>query len=588
MNTPDAARQTPAATMYSTLANDPQFRIPLRPQLCRGLHIVDTPTGVLIDGAAERQHLRGSSATALRERLFPLLDGTRETDALAKELGWPEKTVRNAVATLYFAGLLEDAATEVEPPRQGPSERAAIWMSRTLDCSRVFPHSSHMARLAAAASVRYVLRPPWQEPLCEALRDVGITDVAEYDPAAEPPGDTVVLLDLAAPLATLDDAFARCAERGLRTLLVDGRDDRIEVGPFVDPTATACLTCARTAVCPDSGAETEAPADTPPPQPLAAAGLIAEELRALLLRNESPASMGGQLRLDLTAATSTVRKLTPEPDCPVCYPSSRETAAPVPDPAPLHYEYAVGFPPRHLIDPKAHQHHFRPENVGLQFERLRYPNNPRRPLPDATLTTLRDAGSAAGGRRPPSWPEALAAILRFSTGLRAPADHPADAQPGRVLRWSPTGGNLGSPHAYALLTGLPDLPDGIHYYDAAEHALTAMHPHTDHLNTVLADTGAGERSQDRPGEPPSVHLVLAAELGRVARKYGPFSYRVGNLDAGCAITQLALVSHQLGLSVRLLDPGPWQPHRERLVGVSGPPLITAVVRLTREGTTPCH
>lgn len=569
MNAPDATRQIPAATMYRTLAGDPQFRMPIRPQLCRGLHIVDTPTGVLIDGAADRQHLRGTSAKALRERLFPLLDGTRETDALAKETGWSAETVRNAVATLYFAGLLEDAAAEEPVPRPGPSDQAALWMSRTLDCSRVFAHSSLMARLAATATVRHMLRPSWRAPLHDALRDVGISDVAAYVPgAADDADDMVVVLDLAATGDALDAASAECAERGTRTLLVDGRGGRIAVGPFVDPSATACLDCARRAVRSGAG-DVDSPADesTSLPHTLAAAGLIAEELRALLLRNEPPVSLGGQLRLDLGGATSSTLKLTPEPDCPVCYPTSRGAPEPVPDPAPLHYEYAVGFPPRHLIDPKAHQHHFRPENVGLQFERLRYPNNPRRSLPEADLATLR----GADGPEPLGWPTALACVLRFSAGLRSPADVPADAQPGRVLRWSPTGGNLGSPHAYALLRGLPELPDGIHYYDAAEHALTAMHPHTDHLDEVLAGADT---------DTPAAHLVFAAELGRVARKYGPFSYRVGNLDAGCAVAQLAIVARQLGLSVQLLDPGAWQRHRERLVGVSGPPLITAVVRLT--------
>lgn len=571
-------RGIPASAIGEAVRHDPQFRVPSLPRLCRGLHVVDTPQGVVVEGAAERQHLRGESARALRASLFPLLDGSRDAAALAMETGWSAEVVRKAVAALYFAGLLEDAGAEVDPPPgPGPSKAAATWMSRTLDCSRVYPDSSHMARAAARSAVRLAVRTAWEAPLRESLADVGIVDVAAFDGGRDAGSDTLTVLDLAAPAELVDAVVESCARGGPPLLFADEHDGRVLVGPFVDPSATACARCARAAVtlrpnAPDWRA-------APTPRSAIAAGLIAEEIRALLLRNESVTSLGGQLAVGLGTATSTACRLTPEVDCTTCYPSAagQSQQAPAEAGAALHYEHAVGFPPRHLVNPKAHQHHFRPENVGLQFEQLRYPNNPRTALPDVTVEDLRactDAGAV------PTWLEALAAVLRFTVGLRPVPDRSGGAEPERVLRWAPTGGNLGSPHAYPLLQSCPGLPDGLYYYDAADHTLTAMHPHAEHVSALL---GAQPEAVRDPRSGPLIHLVLASELGRVARKYGPFSYRVGNLDTGCALAQLTVVARQMGLTYRLLDPGTWQPHRESLLGVGGPPLITAVVQFTSDG-----
>ncbi|MFG2195875.1 hypothetical protein [Streptomyces sp. NPDC048639] len=574
-----AQRGLPAAAVSRAVLGDPQFRMPVRPQLCRGLHIVRTDEGVIIDGAAERQHLRGSSAGALHTELFPLLDGSRDLVALARETGWSLPVVRKAVAAVYFAGLLEDADAAVEPAlRPGPSEPAAVWMSRTLDCSRVFPHSSHVRRAAAEAVVRLAVRTGWREPLREALADLGITDVAAFEGGGDSPAGAVVVLDLSAPEIVADEVLEAYAQGGVRVLLADEHAGRVRVGPFVDPSATACLTCAVAAVRPLPDPLDWVAGSARTPRSVIAAGLVAEELRALLLRNESAASLGGQLDIDLAAFTTATYKLTPETDCPTCYPSAAAGPVGLPDDAPLHYEYAVGFPPRHLVNPKAHQHHFRPENVGLQYERLRYPNNPRIPLPDVSLAGLRDAESAA---EPRPWPELLAAVLRFTAGLRTGQDRREDAEPGKVVRWAPTGGNLGSPHAFPLIQDCPGIPDGVYYYDAADHALTAMHPHTGHLTEAVAHAGA-------EAEGPRVHLLYAAETGRVARKYGAFSYRVGTLDTGCALAQLAVVARQTGLACRLLDPAPWQPYRERLLGAGGPPLLTAAVHLTSDRSGSCR
>ncbi|MER5885341.1 nitroreductase family protein [Streptomyces sp. NPDC001941] len=610
MNSATAARGgIPVAAMSDAVRTDPQFRLPVRPSLCRGLHLVDTPEGLLIDGAAERQQLRGASAALVRSRLLPLLDGTRDAAALARETGWSPRAVGDALAVLYFAGVLEDAAAEVEPEGQPPSEQAALWFSRTLDCSRVHPHSSHAALAAGQAVVRHLLPPARRAPLRDALRDLGTTDVAclATDDAGPLPDDAVVVVDLGAPAELAGPLLAECAERGLRVLLVsdepsweaaretgvrdgasgagpvrDGDGPRagsgtaLGVGPYVEPGATACLECARRALPVTSeGWPASVDAARPSPDDLLAAALVAEELRALLVRNEPAATLGARLVVDPAAGSTSVAKLTPEPDCPRCYPTGAGRELTERAAAPLHYEAAVAFPPRHLVNPKAHQHHFRPENVGLQFDRLRYPNNPSLPLPPVAPGVL-DAPPADSG--PAAWALRIAALLRFGTGLRD-AEEP---RPRRLSRWAPTGGNLGSPHAYLLASGVPGLPDGVHYYDAGAHALTAMHPHTRHLAELTRDLPTGA-----PDEP-LLLLVLAGELHRVARKYGPFSYRVAHLDAGCALAQLALIAQELGLGFLPLDPAPWQQRRERVVGVSGPAAITAAVRITPEGSTPCR
>lgn len=573
-------RWVPAEAINDAVQHDLQFRMPLRPQLCRGLHIVEIPDGILVDGAAERQYLRGASAKSLRTQLFPLLDGTRDIETIAVQTEWSPATVQKAMATLYFAGLLEDASSQVGlPPGKGPSESAALWMSRTLDCSRNFPHSSHMMLAASQAVVRLAVRTEWYTALLEALGDIGIHDVDVFNDQSSGSA-TLVVLDLAAPAEIVNEAARASDERGMAVLLADECENQIKIGPCVDSSATACIRCALRSVEPTINRQVMQSPAAHMPRAAIAAALVAEEIRALLLRNEPALSLGGQFVVDLETAATVAYKLTPEADCTTCYPSAASTPDLSIAEAALHYEYAMAFPPRHLANLKAHQHHFKPANVALQYERLRYPNNPQTPLPNIVLADLEAYKSA---RCRPAWPSALATMLRFTVGLRTAPDQLNNGH-GQVARWAPTGGNLGSPHAYLLLLDCPGIPDGIYYYDAFDHALVAMHPHLEHLKATLTErVGSAEIS----GPGPWIYLVFAAELSRISRKYGPFSYRLSNLDTGCALAQLTMVADQIGIAPRILDPAAWQRHQESLLGVSGPPLITAIVQLKSDGSNPC-
>ena len=216
------------------------------------------------------------------------------------------------------------------------------------------------------------------------------------------------------------------------------------------------------------------------------------------------------------------------------------------------YENAVLFPSRHLIDPKAHQAHYRVTNHELSFEGKQYPSikkislpQPEQfeplPLAGSTLAHL-PSGSHTDTRVATEVLDVsrLATLLRLSAGIRTVTTDTVK----RVRRWTPTGGNLGSPEIYVLAYRVTGLEPGIYFYQPNEHELACIgevgNPET--VKALMAKV-APVCAEILP----DAMLLLVGANQRVARKYSAFAYRVINLDAGVALSQLHMIGSSLGL-----------------------------------------
>jgi SagB-type dehydrogenase family enzyme len=162
-----------------------------------------------------------------------------------------------------------------------------------------------------------------------------------------------------------------------------------------------------------------------------------------------------------------------------------------------------------------------------------------RELPAASFIDAISTSPATGG---PIDLGTLSELLRRSGGLRG------GVAGGRVDRWAPTGGNLGSVQLYLIVTDCPGIGEGGYFYQPFEAVLARLHLTSPAAK--LIKEAAGWDDADDSGY--DALIVLTAALGRVAHKYMDFAYRVVALDSGVAQAQLKATSRALGVQARSL------------------------------------
>ncbi len=581
--TPTAAstrRRVSAQAMALAVETDPQFVAPERPSLLPGLVFVPLPDGLLVEGAAERQVLRGRAASTLLPAILPLLDGSRTRTQVAQTLpDTPPEAVQATLAMLYTCGLLEDAPAPGDPggPELTDAEaQSAAFLTRQIDTTRVNRNGAEITARLATAEVLILGDPDGAGRVVAELHSCGVTRAAAgatLNLAGTRP-DLVVLVcagahDTAAATRT-DDA---CADAGVPWLASTAHHTQCTIGPYLDRTHTACYRCAAAAHPPVSGPR-------PGPRRLAIwSALVAQEVVFLLGRVATPMSLRGSTEFTFADWSQTTTMVPRRPGCPYC-----DTARlPAPESVTLAhaYEQSVGFPPRDLLNPKDHQHHYKAANLSLQREEKRYRSAVLRPLPAQDTSPGVSGGYLETVMDPPGVDgcldvAALALILVRTAGLRP---HPAFGKPAgespKIQRWSPTGGNLGSVQAYILTAGVAGLAVGAYHYQPMEHALATLRfpRQRRDVDDLIVRAAGGQL----PAQPAGV-IVLTGAHARVSSKYADFAYRVLFLDAGAASAQLEAVAAGLGLRAAvanrwsddvLLDALDLDPELEPITAVLG-------------------
>lgn len=132
--------------------------------------------------------------------------------------------------------------------------------------------------------------------------------------------------------------------------------------------------------------------------------------------------------------------------------------------------------------------------------------------------------------------QGLSYLLQRVTGFhRATTRH-------RRRRWVPSGGDLGSTTAFVTIRETSE--SHVLFYDAARHSLVyaerpvTWNAHRSSNSTFLIDATA-------------VSLVLVAHTSALTPRYGPFSFKLAHLDAGCAAAQAMMLARRLGTSAKL-------------------------------------
>lgn len=483
------------AMSQATLA-DPQFRLPLRPKVADGLVTIDTAQGRLVEGGPSRQLLGGGASQDLTA-VWNLLDGSRNLQELTAHSGLAKKRVHAITSLLYASGLLEDAQHTIDVA--GFDNNALKFFSRSIDSTRVNTSGAEAAARLRNTAVTLVADAPHQE-LRDAVQDTlwasGFGKVEQLDGQVSARTGLVVAVGLG-PL--VEAAVAQAANLGIPVFPVQLLGTNLYYGPQIHPDYSLSFQDLAQQI----GAEAwAAPAASVQEQ---AAQIIAAEVTTISSRVGHSQAQQALVRLNLNDMKQ-----------------DRLVAVSVTsDGMPLAYafEASTEFAPRHMGSPKDHQVHYKSSNLALTMQSKQWPSAPTRDF---------------SGR--PDRPghldcAALSWLVRVAAGNREIAPDSS----GRVQRWAPTGGNLGSVQAYVLVRDVPGLPLGGYGFQRGDNTLA-------HLPWIDPTENLGGVDPAAPAT-----IIFTAALGRVASKYSSFGWRIIHLDAGVATAHVAAVATSLQL-----------------------------------------
>lgn len=551
-------------------------------RLCRGLVVVPGEEGLLIEGGSRRVWLPGSTAATVLPEMLGLLDGSHDAPAIRAQLGMTGRQFDHVLGVLDGYGLLEPAGGG--SPGHGRAGDVAIYLSRSLGGRGDARGAAEALGTLGECAVLLTGDSPVLSLIAADLLEMGVRTVTQAADPARPAADLAKITGSASSAGTLivayDDpgdslrhAVAAGRDAGVPVLRIAAGGDYADTGPLLRPGYTACLSCLRRGLA-EAGLAAEAAdysrsgrtarvsqlpggpgqerADPPDAVRWLLAGLAVTEVVALLAQIDATAPPRQMTRTRITGHDVIRRLVTPYPGCAECagpaWPRSQDDAT-ARDLA-LAYEWQLSRRIGEVVEPDRLLTSEKQRLLRLEAGRPSFPASPRMKLPTPASETPGAADTAPLTAAPfgsiRATPAAgldtglLAGLLTLIAGRRA-GRGPA----GKDWRWAPSGGNFGSPAAYLITRpGLVNLPGNCLRYDDAAHELIALRSGT----VALRDAARGT---DLPPDDLDAMLVLVADVGRLAGKYGSFAYRLAHLDAGCAAMQLAAVAAGCGLEVSL-------------------------------------
>lgn len=502
-----------ALAMLHASRNDPEMAIPERPAFLPGGVFSIFDDVMIVDGGAARQVLNGSAATSLIPRLIKLLDGKHTVPEIADQLGTAAVQVEAAIALMSACGLI---VPSLDVPDHLDVEVANA-LGRHLDTTKRWSSAAEAYRAAFSLPAYIINNGRLSEMVAESLKACG-DSVFLVDTPLEVTKEGYIVA-VGASEAVLSEAVKNLNGQSSVVKLCGLYGDRIWVAPTLTNSGqTACWKCMLSAI---SELQLLGETDNSTPSLRLAASLIALEVFHDRLGIGRPLASNSLLVHNLSVGHSSQLMIPRTAGCLECgIPGQRGNQG-----WPFIYDQAAVFPARSQVAMKGHQMHYKPANLALQWMRREFKHSAHQRF------------SAEVDWQHPIDPRAvLGAMLRYAFGLRA------TEAISEVLRFSPTGGNLGSPEGFFVVRDVDDVVPGAYCYLPFEDKSAFLGTVSE--NTLL-------RSIDDVNF--QAIVVLTASLERVEKKYHSLALRICLLDAGVAVSQLCHVANALGAKVSIIN-----------------------------------
>jgi len=552
-----------------------EMRLPARPRFVSDLVTIPVDGGIHLVGA-DPLTLRGPSAQWVVDELAPLLDGARSVGELLEVL--PEVSAESLLDVLHLLntnGLLEEGADDVAAHQRykmaSAFEKQLTFFSRYL---RVTGHSRsrfQVQRALQQARIAIVSDSDWATTLGRQLAASGIGDILRVDATWSADTADVDLVVSVGDRLVHETAARKCLLMDRLLLCLD--PESLHIGPLMYPRASACPVCAMSQLLeptrPDQGSNEPSRGMWS----LAIVSRTAQLVIGQLTRLFQPPVVGGVETWDPSRGRAELRAVLRLPGCPLCGDRVSPLTVSLPrggrDNMALLYHRNAAIQPWHLQQPAGMQHHLSPETKRLNRHAfLRHEVTRRVQLP---APTRRDDGSLSGPVAPDL--EVLGHVLHYSAGGRSV---PTSDGGHHLVRYTASGGNLGSSELYLMYPERSGLAAGLYHYLMVDHSLEGLREGavTEELAECALD-GTAQASQVLVDDAVAVVAVVSA-VQRLRAKYGERAYLYALLDAG-------LMAHRLGLVASLAG---WRCHEtwdfddqqlSTVLGVDGRNLVPAVV-----------
>lgn len=529
--------------MASGTESSPRLRVRL------GTAVVPCGPDVVFTAGSWQRRIRGRDAQRAVLPVARLLDGSRTVAELPAAAGLDPSVVAAVIQRLGALGMLESAEQDADG---GLGVVSRAFLRKVPDRPPATRTPAEREQLLARCVVTVVARAALADRLVRDLRASGVGTVRRDPPvpdAAVPESGVqraLVLIEDTGPRADAVIDANLPARDGARTAVLRFRldDSAIEIGPCYQPdllpAEQTCLACARAGrdrLWPPGAPDTST--DTGEPAAHAAdlgCGLVTAEALALLA-GIGPVTSGDRLlRVGLADLTPVSYLVLPEPGCPRCARAPATGPAHGPDgPADdLAEAYETALHVTREPFGESRLPAFSQQKVAAyQSFRLLYPSSPVIALPPArsALDDTAVGEDTAGTER------ALAVLLALAAGRRHPGRDDDTA------RWAWSASDLGSAELFLIgqdqVFGQP--PGSVLKYDDLRHALIVAHSRVIDAGKFFSANGAADMD---------FAIVLTGAFGRLGDVCGEHAFRLGYLDAGCALAQLSAAAAGLGLAMR--------------------------------------
>jgi SagB-type dehydrogenase family enzyme len=540
--------------------------MPLRPRFLEELAVVGFEDGLLVDGAGPLQVLAGTATQSLVPRLIELTDGSRTLDQVQAELAqFSPDDVAGAISLLVSRGLVEEGSPAQTITPQ--SAEVLAFLRRYVGTTGANRNGQEAydrlqrSEVAIPGSNRVsheteILKSLLEKSCIGRVTLLNRESLSNWWPDASlSPAHALLVFqsfgdDDQEFQLKLDDWCFEHRHTWLRAV-IDGDGRYADLGPLFKPERSPCYSCFQ---------KVHGRADRPrtaPPREITSTGvgfwssMVATEVIYLLSCLGYPITERQFRRYDLEQGRPRLLHFPRIPGCRRCRPSPRDVNSAAPKPSADLIETAVVFEDyvglqSRPISPLGINEGTAQIDWSRAFESKRLPNckaialSPDLPALEYSLFTALHKEAAV-----PEIPlrlEDLSAILLTTGGLQG-----AGARPDKVKRWAASGGNLGSVELYVAARSVDGLEPGVYFYQSHEHSLARLERRSklleveEFIRRAVNDTACGT---------PDALVIFTGAFHRVVRKYSALAYRLINLDAGAALSQLHLVAKSVNVMPR--------------------------------------